>query len=250
MFGRSPTLGYFFSDGKFHMETTDGKTTIHLHVDEDPFARINKAMLNDAKLSWKAKGVLSYLLGKPQGWKIWRNDLIHRSTDGRDSVDSALRELETAGYLRREQRQERNNGQFGSVVWHVSDRPMFAGLPTVAEKPLAVSSSTVNPSLTKTDNNKTECNEKAKEAAVVTAGPINASRRRVRWKNQKRPRWTRAREEAFAAKYPDEYMVVLEYGRLDDLKASGFSDGKGGWIQNPEKFLLARAEVIVTAREG
>ena len=66
---------------------------------ENPYVQIDKRIYDDASLSWKAKGVLSYLLSKPDNWTIRVTDIIKKSTDGRDSVYSALRELRKAGYL-------------------------------------------------------------------------------------------------------------------------------------------------------
>lgn len=64
----------------------------------DPFARVPKEILDDEKLSWKAKGILSYLLSKKDGWKARTTDLVNHGTDGRDAVRSGLSELIEAGY--------------------------------------------------------------------------------------------------------------------------------------------------------
>ncbi|NJR71011.1 MAG: hypothetical protein HC771_22020 [Synechococcales cyanobacterium CRU_2_2] len=58
----------------------------------------NEAAL-DPLLSWKAKGILWYLLTKPDGWQCKTSDLINQSTDGRDSVVAGLKELEQQRYL-------------------------------------------------------------------------------------------------------------------------------------------------------
>lgn len=62
------------------------------------FAVISTNILEDKNLSWKAKGLLSYLLSRPEDWTVRIQDLIKRSTDGRDAVKSALRELREVGY--------------------------------------------------------------------------------------------------------------------------------------------------------
>lgn len=107
----------------------------------DPFARIPKTLLNDEQLSWKAKGVLSYLIGKPPGWKVRVTDLQKRGRDGRDAVRSALMELRVHGYCELV-RIKAKDGTFGESVWKVSDSPIFtpcAGNPSAvnprAEKP-------------------------------------------------------------------------------------------------------------------
>jgi len=49
--------------------------------------------LNDENLSWKAKGLHSYILSKPDDWKVIINQLINASTDGEVSTRSGIDEL-------------------------------------------------------------------------------------------------------------------------------------------------------------
>jgi len=57
--------------------------------------------IRNPKLSWKATGLLVYLLSLPDNWEAKGSDLVNRKTDGKASVYSALQELEDAGYIRR-----------------------------------------------------------------------------------------------------------------------------------------------------
>jgi hypothetical protein len=76
------------------------KTIIRVQKDKNnPYAMINTEFLNNDAMSWKAKGILTYLLTKPDGWKVIAGDLIKRSKDGRDAVYSALRELKSFRHL-------------------------------------------------------------------------------------------------------------------------------------------------------
>lgn len=77
----------------------------------------------DTRISWKAVGLLTYLLSRPDGWKFFASELEKRHTDGKNSVSSGLIELEATGYLRREViRGER--GRFQTKKWHVSEKPL------------------------------------------------------------------------------------------------------------------------------
>lgn len=49
--------------------------------------------LNDNTLSWKAKGLHSYILSKPDNWKVVIEELVKASTDGKTSTRSAMNEL-------------------------------------------------------------------------------------------------------------------------------------------------------------
>lgn len=54
-------------------------------------------------MSLKAKGLLSLMLSLPDNWDYSINGLVTLSKDGRDSVMTALQELEKFGYLKRTQ---------------------------------------------------------------------------------------------------------------------------------------------------
>lgn len=62
---------------------------------------IHNSYVKYEKLSWKAKGILTYLLTLPNDWKININDLVKRSTDGINSLRAGIKELQEAGYIRR-----------------------------------------------------------------------------------------------------------------------------------------------------
>ncbi|MDU7472120.1 MAG: helix-turn-helix domain-containing protein [Paenibacillus macerans] len=70
---------------------------------DSSYAIIDPYFLSDERLSWKAKGLLGYLLSKPSNWRVYVSDLVKRSKDGKDAVYSALKELEAAGYIERRQ---------------------------------------------------------------------------------------------------------------------------------------------------
>jgi hypothetical protein len=64
----------------------------------NPYAQIDKRPLENPDLSWKAKGLLAYLLAKPDDWQIRMEQLANASTDGMKAVRSALAELKEAGH--------------------------------------------------------------------------------------------------------------------------------------------------------
>lgn len=68
---------------------------------ENPFAQIDRVMLDRADMSWQAKGLLSFLLGKPDKWQIKMSHLIKQGTCGRDAMRSMMKELESFGYVKR-----------------------------------------------------------------------------------------------------------------------------------------------------
>ena len=77
----------------------------------------------DPRLSIKGFGMLCKLLMLPEDWDFTISGLATQFKDSKDSVSSALKELEGLGYLVREQiRAER--GKFGKTCYHVFEEPI------------------------------------------------------------------------------------------------------------------------------
>lgn len=127
----------------------ESNTIIRTNKRENPYVMIDKYGLNDERLSWKAKGLLAYLLSKPDDWQVYERDIIKRSTDGRDAVRTALRELEACGYLSRRQIRS-ESGSFGHMEYVVYERPFIEentadGKSVHGSEPQTENPSTVNP---------------------------------------------------------------------------------------------------------
>ena len=97
-------------------------TIIKVEKREDPFARIDNKTLQDKRLSWKATGLLSYLLSLPKDWRIVLQHLCYAKADRLYATQSALRELQRYGYAKFE-RTKNNRGLFTGSVWRIFERP-------------------------------------------------------------------------------------------------------------------------------
>lgn len=112
---------------------------------EANFYMLNKAISEDARLSWAARGLLVFLLGKPDHWEVSTHHLINQTADclgkssGRDSVRGLIRELEQAGYLQIAL-ERTESGEFGGRSYTVSEVP-------ATEKPGPDEPSPANPPL-------------------------------------------------------------------------------------------------------
>lgn len=69
---------------------------------EVPFTQVANTVLTDNELTWKAKGLFSYLASKPDGWDFAGKRITEEASDGLKSTQTGLRELEENGYLKRE----------------------------------------------------------------------------------------------------------------------------------------------------
>lgn len=66
---------------------------------ERDFKTIDLTCIQDTRLTWQAKGLHTYMISRPEGWKIRRTDLVNRSKNGRDAVLTAMRELKALNYV-------------------------------------------------------------------------------------------------------------------------------------------------------
>lgn len=98
------------------------------------FTVLNNDLIRDSRLSFKARGLLQYMLSMPDDWKFYVSELAkHSSKEGESAIRSGIEELEKLGYMRRIQNRDKS-GKFGAVDWEVLDEPVFS--PHV-EKPQA-----------------------------------------------------------------------------------------------------------------
>lgn len=106
---------------------------------ERDFTIVPNDLLNDITIGIDSRGLLCYLLSKPEDWEVFDYDLEDVCQCGRDRVKRMLSELKKTGYLRRE-RVRAGGGKF-KYVTAVFDIPQ--PLPCF---PLAAEPSTAEPS--------------------------------------------------------------------------------------------------------
>lgn len=86
------------------------------------FTVMSNYHFKEKKMSLKAKGLLSLMLSLPDDWDYSVSGLVKLSKDGKDSVMTALAELEKFGYLTREQ-MTNEKGQFSGVQYNIFEEP-------------------------------------------------------------------------------------------------------------------------------
>lgn len=85
------------------------------------FTQVDNEIANNEEISWQAKGLMLYLLSKPDGWVFYESDLTKRATNGKDSVRATLKELLDYGYLKRGERFRNEKGYLGGYKYTVED---------------------------------------------------------------------------------------------------------------------------------
>ena len=104
------------------------------------FVMIDHRAVEDEGLSWAARGLLAYLLSRPDDWKVLVGDLRRRGNLGRDGIYKLLRELRDTGYIRY-QAHRGADGRLRGGTYYVSEIP----LTPHADFPDSVSQDAVSP---------------------------------------------------------------------------------------------------------
>jgi len=98
---------------------------------ENPYVMINKTALNDDNLTWKAKGLLCYMLCMPDDWQFYETELVKHSKDGRDSFRSAIKELIVCGYIHKGKRIRNEKGFLKGNEYTVYESSIHSGKSNV-----------------------------------------------------------------------------------------------------------------------
>lgn len=115
------------------------------------FTVMSNFHFREKKMSLKAKGLLSLMLSLPDDWDYSVAGLATLSKDGKDSIMSALAELEKFGYLTRK-RLINERGQFDGIEYNIFEKPVtdnpIEDCPTKAkpieEKPQQLNTNSIN----------------------------------------------------------------------------------------------------------
>lgn len=89
---------------------------------DNPYLIMNKTCIYDPRLSLKAKGLLVYLLSKPDNWYVNTLDISRHSSNGIKSIWSAINELIKFGYMYKHQFRS-DNGRYASYNYLVYEDP-------------------------------------------------------------------------------------------------------------------------------
>ena len=125
--------------------------------------------LKDKGLTLKSKGLLSMILSLPEEWNYTTRGLASICKEGVDAIGSALKELETAGYIVRRQLRGAN-GRITDTEYIIYEQPQPKKLDMLP--PDVASPDTENPDMVKPDTEKpAELNiEKSNTQKIITDG--------------------------------------------------------------------------------
>lgn len=131
------------------------------------FTVISRGLLEDNRLKWATRGILGYLLSKPDNWILQIADLRNNGDLGKDALYARIREAIQFGYISRTyQRDEK--GRVLKVEYVVREDPVYP----YPEKPEMANPDLDKPDTDNTDNNKeTSVSNTEKITTTAEASP-------------------------------------------------------------------------------
>lgn len=110
----------------------------------DKWVVIDKKPIEDANISWQAKGLLTYLLSKPNDWQVHISQLSKASKNGRDSTRATVQELVDCGYIIRTQVRD-TKGHFKEWEYLVCEESISKKAPLKEIEPFTENPTSGNP---------------------------------------------------------------------------------------------------------
>ena len=106
-------------------------TIIRAPRPEIGYSIMRNETVRDHALTYRARGLLAYLLSMPDDWVTSSERLQGANTEGRDAIRSAIKELEAAGYMKCEKHQD-ERGRW-STRWIVFDKSHRSAVDRLVE---------------------------------------------------------------------------------------------------------------------
>jgi hypothetical protein len=79
---------------------------------EKSYTILRNDVLRDQRLSYRARGVLTYILSHSDNWRTSADSLAEHGKEGRQAIYTALRELTVAGYIEYRRSQDPATGRW------------------------------------------------------------------------------------------------------------------------------------------
>lgn len=180
---------------------------------ENPYVMIDRRPIDNPTLSFKAKGILTYLMSRPDGWEVSIPDLISHAKDGEDGVRAGMKELKDAGHVK--YTCSREQGRITGWLIEVFEVPH-------REKPDVVLPDVENPTQVLSTLSSTELKERyskfAKKIMELQGGAMNAIDGELVsvWIEKHADKWidlaidTARGNGAKSAKYADKILIGWE----------------------------------------
>lgn len=219
---------------------------------EGNFYILNKSISEDKSLGWAARGLLVYLLGKPDHWTVSVQALVNEvegssEASGRDRTYSLINQLVQAGYITRRQGKG-DGGKFSAYDYLVNEIPVTD--QPLPDQPYTDQPLTVKPTVVSIDSKQglKEPKPRAERARIslTVADLVDAGvneQHAIDWmaiRNKKRAPLTRTAAEALAREAAKAGISVPEAVKV--CAERGWQSLKAEWLTERKTAQQARSE--------
>ncbi len=231
------------------------QTIIRVNKSENPYAQVARAALEDDRIGWKAKGLLAYLLSRPNDWEVYTAQLVKVGPDGRDATKAALRELIEAGYVVRQELRAR--GRFSGYVYLVHEAPVDVAPAASTGDGKAVAGETGDgktgagkPPTTKKDSTQKDETKKDSHSGEDAAGVLDAEGKGE--EEAERQAAARASARQAAKDAPSEEAVAVARSIYSRMELDGMLrlEDSSGWTSVAERWSRDVARTMALGYTG
>lgn len=112
----------------------DNKTSGKMMKRKNPYMILDVTPFRDTRLTWKAKGLMTYFLDKPEDWVFYLEHIYTQAPDGEKAVRSGIKELQKYGYVVRiAYRKNKKVDHYGFLVYeepvaYPSEKPIHVDI--------------------------------------------------------------------------------------------------------------------------
>jgi hypothetical protein len=138
-----------------------------------PFFQVARSTIEDKDLSWEARGLLCYLLSKPENWTVRMSDLGKKGPAGKYIIRRIVQELIDQGYMTREPSRGEKGKLSGWEYTVYEDKQInrSAGLPTDGETDRRLNRQTAEPTDGKLAPSNKELNSNKENREIPPISP-------------------------------------------------------------------------------
>ena len=90
---------------------------------DNPYVLITREAMQDEQLTFEARGVLAYLLSKPDDWQLRVTDLQRSGNMGKNRTYRIINELLEVGYMQRRDQHKNEDGTWSASCYFVFETP-------------------------------------------------------------------------------------------------------------------------------
>ena len=177
---------------------------------------MDKTFLNDNRLSWKAKGILAYMLSMPDDWTFYLDELVQHSTDGKASFRSGFKELKDNGYVKRYPIRKNNKIDRWETV--VLENPLLTDFQQVGNQEVG-NQEVGNRTLLNNDSTKNDSTKNNNKDIVEIINYLN------RVADKKYRHTTKAHQRHIKARLREGF-IVDDFKKVIDIKATEWKNDK------------------------